>query len=267
MSIILGPGAEVRLMKKDRGGLPVALILAGGLGTRLRAAYTAGPKSMAPVGGRPFLDFLLSWLRSEDVKEVILCVGYKRAHIQKYVGKGRKWGLRVRYSIEKELLGTGGALKNAERLIPGTTLLLMNGDTFLAVNLRDLIQFHRSRDALATLAMVNVGNDKRYGSLCIDGENRITAFNEKGEGYASNKARKGIRSINAGVYVLEKKLLREIGCGRPMSLEKEVFPRLVASKKVYGFMRDVYFVDIGIPEDLRRAQHELPERFGINDSR
>src|SRR5215472_17570437 len=90
-----------------------AVILAGGLGLRLRSAYAAGPKSMAPVKGRPFLDYLLSWLQSQGVEEVILCVGYKRSQIQRFVGRGSKWGMCVRYSVEKKLLGTGGALKKA----------------------------------------------------------------------------------------------------------------------------------------------------------
>jgi D-glycero-alpha-D-manno-heptose 1-phosphate guanylyltransferase len=247
--------------------LPAAVVLAGGLGTRLRSAFAAGPKSMAPVGGRPFLDYLLSWLRSEGVKEVILCVGYKRTHIQKYVGKGRKWGLRVKYSIEKKLLGTGGAVKKAERLIPGKVLLVINGDTFLDANLKELTQFHRSRKALATLAVVNVEDVQRYGSLRMDGESRITAFLEKGERDASGKLEEGTRPINGGVYVFEKKLLRAIRPGRPFSLEKNVFPRLVARKQVYGFLKGAYFMDIGVPDDFRRAQSELPKRFRINDPR
>jgi D-glycero-alpha-D-manno-heptose 1-phosphate guanylyltransferase len=234
---------------------------------RLRAAYAAGPKSMAPVAGRPFLDYLLRWLRSQGVKEVILCVGYKRTHIQKYVGKGSKWGLRVKYSIEKEPLGTGGAVKKAERLIPGARVFVINGDTFLSSNLKEMIKFHQSRGALATLAVVKVADHRRYGSLRLDGQGRITAFLEKGDMDASNKSEKGKRPINGGVYVFEKKLLSKIHKIGPVSLEKYLFPQLVTSKnkQVYGFLRDAYFMDIGVPGDLRRAQSELPERFLSND--
>jgi D-glycero-alpha-D-manno-heptose 1-phosphate guanylyltransferase len=260
-------GAKSALTGDKTDNLPAVVILAGGLGTRLRAAYAAGPKSMAPVGGRPFLNYLLEWLQSQSVKQVILCVGYKRTHIQRYVGKGRKWGLRVTYSIEKELLGTGGAVKNAERLIPGKRLLVINGDTFLDVNLKELVQFHRRHEALATLAMVNVVDDQRYGSMRVDGKSRITTFLEKGEMPASNKLEEGSRPINGGVYVFEKKLLNAIRASRPVSLEKKVFPRLVARKQMYGFLRDAYFVDIGVPDDLRRAQNELPKRFRVQDSR
>src|SRR5438093_756867 len=96
---------------REKERLPPVVILAGGLGTRLRSVYAAGPKSMAPVAGRPFLDYLLCWLQSQGVKEVILCVGYKRSHIKRFVGRGRKWGLQANYSIEHTPLGTGGALK------------------------------------------------------------------------------------------------------------------------------------------------------------
>jgi NDP-sugar pyrophosphorylase family protein len=253
--------------RKEDGGLPAAVILAGGLGTRLREAYATGPKCMAPVGGRPFLSYLLTWLKSQGVKEVILCVGYKRTHIQKYVGKGEKWGLRVTYSIEEELLGTGGAVKKAEELISGMRLFVVNGDTFLGVNLREMLKFHRSRGALATLAVVNVADSRRYGSLRLDEEGKITSFLEKGEGDLDHKSNETKKSINGGVYIFEKKLLNHIGARGPISLEKNVLPQMVASKneKVYGLLMDAYFVDIGVPKDLWRAQRELPEQFRVND--
>lgn len=258
------PGADLAGKKQ---ALPAAVILAGGLGTRLREAYATGPKSMAPVAGRPFLGHLLTWLRSQGVTRVILCVGYKRTHIQKYVGKGRKWRMQVTYSIEKELLGTGGALKKAERLVPGASFFVINGDTFLGLNLKEMIQFHLGRRALATLAVVNVPDDQRYGSLRLDDDGRIAAFLERGEKDASRKSDKGMKSINGGVYIFEKKLLSYIGARGQVSLEKNVLPRLVASKKkrVYGFLTSAYFVDIGVPDDLWRAQSELPEQILLDD--
>ncbi len=220
---------------------------------------------MAPVGGRPFLDYVLRWLRSEGVEEVILCVGYKRASIQKHVGGGRKWGLRVRYSIEQKLLGTGGAVKKAEGLISGKRLLVMNGDTLVGVNLRELVKFHRSQRAWATLAVVKVGDDRRYGSLKMDREGRITAFLEKTEGETGKNRKDKRRPINGGVYVFEKKLLSKIQARGPISLEDRVFPWLAAGGRIYGFVSDTYFVDIGVPDDLRRAQNELREQFGVSD--
>lgn len=253
--------------RKEGGGLPAAVILAGGLGTRLRSAYATGPKCMAPVGGRPFLDYLLTWLSSQGVKEVILCVGYKRTHIQKYVGKGRKWGLRVRYSIEEKLLGTGGAVKKAEWLVSGARLFVINGDTFLGVNLRDMFKFHLSRGAQATLAVVNVADDRRYGSLRLDREGKIIAFLEKGKNGSDRNLAEASKPINGGVYIFEKKILSHIRAHESISLEMNVLPNMVADKKrkVYGLLMDAYFVDIGVPDELWRAQRELPERFPVND--
>lgn len=250
---------------RDEERLPPAVVLAGGLGTRLRAAYSAGPKSMAPVGERPFLDYLLRWLRSQGIEQVVLCVGYRRSQIQRYVGVGRKWGLRVRYSVEDELLGTGGAVKKAEKLISGNWMVVVNGDTFLDVNLEELTRIHRNNSALATVAVVKVTDNQRYGSVKLDGEGRIVKFVEKRQGARKNETRK--TAINGGVYVFEKRLLNRVRPGRRISLEKEVFPPLLRSKRVFGVVKEAYFLDIGIPDDLGKAQSELPKRFSIGDTR
>ena len=243
--------------------LPPAVILAGGLGKRLRSSYAAGPKSMAPIAGRPFLDYLLKWLKAEGVEEVVICVGYKRTSIQRYVGKGRKWGLRVSYSIEKELLGTAGAVKNAEPLISTKRLLVLNGDTLVGVKLKSLIEFHQSRPAWATLTTIKVPDHQRYGRIKLDRSHRITAFLEKDGG--ARKASKTIL-ISGGVYVFEKCVLSAIQPCQPTSLEKEVFPQLAAHRRTYGFITDAPFIDIGVPEDFRRAQSELHQRFCLCDS-
>ena len=250
--------------KNKTDSIPAGVILAGGLGTRLRSAYAAGPKSMAPIKGKPFLDYLLTWLRAEGVREVILCVGYKRSQIQRFVGKGHKWGLRVKYSIERELLGTGGAVKRAEQLIAEDRMLVINGDTFVDVNLGELTHFHCSSGALATLAGVKA-DGCRYGSLHVDKTGRITGFSEKARN--NYKVEEENRAINAGVYVFEKRLLRRIRSGRRVSLEREILPSLVKNKKAYGLVKQTYFLDIGVPDDFVRAQTELPKRFRTSDPR
>lgn len=220
---------------------------------------------MAPVRGRPFLDYLLSWLQSEGVGEVILCVGYKRSQIQRFIGRGSKWGMRVKFSVEKKLLGTAGALKKAERLISSQTVLVLNGDTFVDVSLRKLMKFHRSRKAFATLAAARVADKSRYGSLSLNRSGRITAFLEKsGMGVGSEREN---RYINGGIYIFDRKLLGRIRNHGPVSLEKEVFPSLLAEKSAYGFVSDGYFLDIGVPEELRRAQRELPQRIRVSHTR
>ena len=222
---------------------------------------------MAPIERRPFLDYLLSWLQTQGVREVILCVGYKRSHIQRFVGRGSKWGMRVKYSVERELLGTAGALKRAGRLIFAKTMLVMNGDTFLDVSLRELMEFHQRRKAFVTLATARVADSSRYGSLCLDRRNRITAFLEKSRKDQYFRSEKENCQINGGIYVFDRKLLRKIRNNGRVSLEKEVFPSLLTKKNVYAFTSDAYFLDIGIPEELRRAQRELPQRICVSHPR
>jgi D-glycero-alpha-D-manno-heptose 1-phosphate guanylyltransferase len=246
---------------------PTVLILAGGLGERLRSTYSAGPKSLAPVGRRPFLDYLLEWLRGEGAQEIILCVGFKRSLIQRYVGSGRKWGLRVRYSIEKKLLGTAGAVKKGGKILGGTSMFVLNGDTFLDVNLRKMSAFHRAQKGWVTLAVARVADVSRFGTLRLDAHGRITTFSEKSASCANGTSSRLNWSINGGVYLIEKKVLKSIPSHRQVSLEKEVFPRLLLKRVLFGFATDGYFLDIGVPNDFRRAQSELPERFRIYDSR
>lgn len=215
---------------------------------------------MAPIGDRPFLDYLLGWLRSEGVHRVVLCVGYKRTQIQRFVGNGGRWNLQVAYAVEKELLGTGGAIKNAETLIDTDNVFVVNGDTMLDVSLKDLNDFHRDRKGWLTVAAVKVPQQDRYGTLEFGRGGNVTGFTEKG--VARHRTR-GRHTINGGVYVLKTKLLKTIQGQGPISLEKHIFPKLAAKGRAYGYVTNSYFVDIGIPKDFRRAKVELPKRFGL----
>jgi len=240
-----------------------ALILAGGLGTRLRAAFDSGPKSMAPVGERHFLEYLLLWLRSAGIRDLILCVGYKKDQIQDWLGDGSNWGLHVRYSEEKKLLGTAGALKHAERMISMPLCLVVNGDSFLNVDLREMYRFHLMHRALATIAVARVRNSARYGTVELDRKERIMTFREKKKGTIGKAASASpgrFQLINGGIYLLEKPFFDVIPPRKAMSLEKEIFPSLVG-KDLYGFVTRGYFIDIGVPEDFARAQTELHKRF------
>jgi NDP-sugar pyrophosphorylase family protein len=224
------------LTKNTSEKFPVALILAGGLGKRLRSAYAAGPKAMAPVGTRPFLDYLLHWLRAEGVQEVILCVGYMRSSIERHVGSGRKWGLRVKYSIDRKLLGTAGALKKAGAMLGSNRAFVINGDTFLDVNLREMSAFHRDRRAWATLAVAKVTDARPFGTLRLDSRDRITLFLEKSAGDRNDACARSKWQINGGVYLIEKKLLGGItGVAR----EGSVSP--FASKEENVWIRDRWF--------------------------
>jgi len=237
--------------------IPV-LILAGGLGTRLRSVFDSGPKSMAPIGGRPFLEYLFLQIRRGDFHNVLLCVGYGRRQIEEWAGDGTKWGFRLRYSVEPEPRGTAGAVKLAAKLIDNDVFLVLNGDSFLAVDLQELVQEHIRCEPLATIALAKVRDSKRYGTVDLGSQGRIRSFLEKNTSTVGNSS--GWHLVNGGVYVFQKHALNIVPDRGAISLEREVFPRLLENG-MRGFVTDGYFIDIGLPDDFKRAQVELPARF------
>jgi len=237
-----------------------AVILAGGLGTRLRPVFDQGPKCMAPVGGRPFLEYLVYRLAAAGIKDVVLCIGYLGEQIQDYFGDGSARGLNFRYAIEHQLLGTAGAVKNAESWLQQKTCFVFNGDSFLDVDLAGMLAFHRARKALVTIALARCSDPARYGQVLLNAEGAVTAFVEKD---AANPAAAGEAEchINGGVYVLSPGVLEHIPAGQVVSWEKDVFPRLIGAG-LYGYSGAGYFIDIGVPADFQRAQTELVHRLG-----
>jgi mannose-1-phosphate guanylyltransferase len=223
-----------------------ALILVGGLGTRLRPAIgTDTPKPMADVAGRPFLAYLLAQLRRDGFGRVVLATGHGAEAVERYFGTGESPNQTITYSSEPAPLGTGGALRYARPRLHGDRVLVMNGDSFLEARLGDLVDAHaRARRAnpalLASLCLARVDDPGRYGAVECDADGTIRRFREK-----SADAPAGL--INAGIYVVERALIDGIPEGRPVSLEREVFPAL-ADGRLHGVELTGSFVDIGIPE-------------------
>jgi NDP-sugar pyrophosphorylase family protein len=223
-----------------------AVLLVGGLGTRLRSSVPSAPKALAPVGDRPFLELLIRQLREQGIRHLVMCTGYLADQIEGKFGDGRDLGVVVEYSKEAQPLGTAGALKFAEtHLQSGAEFLVMNGDSFLETDLGQLVRFHRTHGGLATVAVVPVENAGRYGTVRSDSSHRVTAFSEK-----TGNASRGL--INAGVYVFSRALLDQIPAG-PASLEKDVFPKIL-DQGVYAAEQHGMFIDIGTPGDYARAQ-------------
>jgi D-glycero-alpha-D-manno-heptose 1-phosphate guanylyltransferase len=230
-----------------------AFVLCGGAGTRLRAVLADQPKSMALISGTPFLQLLLDRLRCQGVGDVILGTGYMAEKIEGYFDCGNKFAVRIRYSREDEPLGTGGALKLAEPLISDPVLVL-NGDSYVEWKLVPMLELFTAKDAVLVIVLQAVADVTRYGSVALDRDGRITQFLEKG-------ARGGPGLINAGVYLLRKQIVCDLPAGRAVSLEREVFPRLL-DRGVYGLISTGLFIDIGIPDDFKRAQTVLASRVG-----
>lgn len=220
-------------------------ILAGGLGTRLRPAVGDLPKAMAPVQGRPFLAYLLDLLHSQGFHDFVLCVGYRHEAIQAHFGTGTELGITIRYSVETEPLGTGGALWTARDLL-GPTFLVLNGDTYLDTDYDRLVQAHREQPAALTLGLVTVPDAGRYGTVTLDTAGYVTRFAEK------SPADPGPGLVNAGVYVGSPALFAEFPPQRPLSLERDVFPRLVTRRLLRGLPVVGEMIDIGTPESYEQ---------------
>jgi len=241
----VNPGAINRRVPEAFEQVP-AVLLVGGLGTRLQAVLPSTPKPLAPVGGVPFLELLVLQVRSQGIRRLVLCTGHRAEQIEEVFGDGRKWDMAIEYSRESRPLGTAGALKFAERLLmPWAEFLVMNGDSFLELDFPKFELFHREHGGLLSMAVRKVPDASRYGTVRLDARQRVVGFIEK-----NNIGAPGI--VNGGVYLFERTVLEHIPDG-PASLEKDIFPRLL-DYGVYAAEQDGMFIDIGTPEDYARAQ-------------
>ena len=248
-----------------------AILLCGGMGTRLRSVVSDRPKPMADICGKPFLQYLLEMLRDKGITEVIFALGYMGEMIEEYFQDGSAFGLKIAYSYEEEPLGTGGAIRNALPKILEEEVLVLNADTYFPMDYQGLLRFHQENDGDFSLATRAIEDISRYGAVRRDPAGRILAWNEKlgdggqqpGEGSkqpiegnaqqaasASPKSLSG--EINGGIYVMKKSLIAEIPEGK-QSLEQDCIPKwLSEGKRIFGLPFHGYFMDIGIPEDYQQ---------------
>lgn len=229
-----------------------AIVLAGGLGTRLREVIGDFPKPMAGISGKPFLEYLLTYLGSQGVKRIILSIGYKGEQIEEYF-KGSFRGIEIQYSKEEEPLGTGGGIKLASKRVESDRCFILNGDSFYDVQLDELEALHLGSGSLLSLSLKPMKKFDRYGTVETNDEGRIIAFKEK------QALETGL--INGGVYCCEKNIWDSLETPEKFSFEKDLLEKYHSQKSFYGFSFDKYFIDIGIPEDYERAQKEIPEKI------
>lgn len=225
------------------------IILAGGLGTRLRSVISDVPKCMAPVAGKPFLWYLLKYLSHFDIEKVILSVGYLRNFIIEWIDEnGNGFPFEFDYAIEATPLGTGGGIKLALDKCSSSDIIILNGDTFFNVDLDELYGQHRLHPDSITLALKPMECFDRYGNVRVNG-NLIVDFEEK------RYCEKGL--INGGVYVINKSENLFKGLPKKFSFETDVLQPQCVGGNLYGIIQDGYFIDIGIPEDYKRANKEF----------
>lgn len=229
-----------------------ALILAGGEGTRLRPLTTTVPKPVVPLVDRPFIAFMLQWLREHGVDDVVMSCGHLAAGVRNVLGDGSAYEIRLRYMEEQEPLGTGGALKYAEPLLDDRFLML-NGDVLSDIDLTEQIAQHERTGAKATLALTPVEDPSAYGLVRTDGEGEVSEFVEK-----PSPDQIDTNNISAGAYVLEKSVLDLLAPDEPASIERDVFPRLVG-EGLYGYVSDRYWLDIGTPQRYLEATFDILE--------
>lgn len=227
-----------------------ALVLAGGEGTRLRPLTYTTPKPVMPLAGRPFLSFMLDWLKRHGVTEVILSCGFMSDGVRAVLGDIYE-GMRLRYVVEQEPLGTAGPVRLAlDEGLLDDSLFVLNGDVLNDMDLTAQLAWHTRAGARATLALIEVQDTASYGVVPTDAEGRVEEFLEKSDGPAPTNR------INAGAYVIEREVIEALPAGRAVSFEREVFPALVG-EGLYGFHAEGYWIDIGTPERYLEATYDL----------
>jgi len=226
-----------------------AIILAGGLGTRLRDAVPELPKCMAPVAGRPFIHYVTDYFRKTGIEHFIFALGYKSDYFDEFFAAAFPAGNGLTYSVslEQEPLGTGGAIRQACTLAKTETTLILNGDTFFRIDLAALSAFHREKDADCSLCLKPMKDFDRFGVVELDERQQVVNFREK-QHYASGL-------INGGVYALNTRRFSDEDLPQKFSFEKDYLEK--GTRSLYGIVQDNYFIDIGIPEDYRRVQEEI----------
>jgi len=227
---------------------PQAIILAGGLGTRLRSSVPDLPKCMAPVNGKPFLSYLIEYLTSQGIDQFIFSLGYMHEVIEQWLRKQYP-SLKYECSIEEVPLGTGGAIKVASEKASTNSLLVVNGDTIFKIDVWKLLSFYDVNEADCVLSLKPMKNFERYGVVELNDDFSVRSFHEK------KHYEEGL--INGGVYALNKERFLDEDLPGKFSFEKDYLEKYYKDRKIFGLVQDEYFIDIGVPEDYQKAQVEL----------
>jgi len=229
-----------------------AILLVGGFGTRLRPLTNHRPKPMLPIASLPVTEHQLAMAKRAGIKRIVLATSYMSEVFIPYFGDGSKWGMEIKYAVEKEPLGTGGAIRNAAKELSGDSqVVIFNGDVLSSHNLKGQLDLHINSGADVTLHLTPVEDARAYGCVPTDSEGRVTAFLEKMDNPITN-------TINAGCYVFDKSVIDSIPENEVISVERETFPQLIeAGKKVMGFVEKAYWLDIGTPNALLKGSRDL----------
>jgi mannose-1-phosphate guanylyltransferase len=237
--------------------MSVAILLVGGFGTRLMPLTKNTPKPMLTVAGVPVTEHQIAMAKSAGITEIVLATSYLSEVFTPYFGDGSKWGIKIKYAVEKVPLGTGGAIRNAAKLLETNgPVVVLNGDVLSSHNLAEQIRQHEAHHADVTLHLTEVQDARAFGCVPTDSNGRVTAFLEKMENPVTNQ-------INAGCYIFNPRVISTIPLGAVVSVERETFPDLVSSgAKVFGYVENAYWLDIGTPRALLKASIDIVKRNG-----
>jgi len=227
-----------------------AVILAGGLGTRLRPYTKSLPKPMLPLGGKPILEYEIEWARKNGIKEIVLCVSYLRNKIEDYFGDGKKFGVKIEYAISKKPLATAGQLKTAEKFIDDTFVCLY-GDSIYNFSLRNMIKHHKKSKANVTMSLFDYRFNLKYGVIDTKKSGQVTAWNEKPEFSAK---------INIGCYVMEPEVLKLIPKNKEYGMDDVIRKVLSRKKKVSSVTSKNGFIDIGDKDTYEKTNEEYSKK-------
>lgn len=228
-----------------------AVVLVGGKGTRLRPLTLSAPKPMLPTAGLPFLTHLLSRIKAAGITDVVLGTSFKAPVFSDYYGDGADLGINLSYVTETEPLGTGGGIRNVLDRLTAPDILVFNGDVLGGTDVREVLNTHRETGADVTLHLVRVSDPRAFGCVPTDDDGRVTAFLEKTQDPPTDQ-------INAGTYVFRREIIEKIPGGRPVSVEREVFPGLLADgRHIQAHVDAAYWRDMGTPEDFVRGSADL----------
>ena len=232
--------------------MAVGILLVGGFGTRLKPLTDEYPKPMLPVAGLPVTEHQILAAKKAGIHTLVLATSYLAEIFTPYFGDGSKWGMKILYAVEKEPLGTGGAIANAAQLLGrDEPIVIFNGDVLSRHSIADQIAFHESKQADATLHLIDVADARAFGCVPTDTDGRVTAFLEKMDNPVTN-------SINAGCYIFNPAIIDQIPLGKVVSVERETFPGLVASgRPVFGYKEQSYWLDVGTPAALFKGSRDL----------
>lgn len=234
--------------------MAVGILLVGGFGTRLKPLTDESPKPMLPVAGLPVTEHQILAAKRAGIHTLVLATSYLADVFTPYFGDGAKWGIKILYAVEKEPLGTGGAIRNAAELLGrDEPVVIFNGDVLSRHSIADQIAFHLENKADVTLHLIDVEDARAFGCVPTDSEGRVTAFLEKMDNPVTN-------SINAGCYVFSPSVIDQIPLGKVVSVERETFPALVSSgRPVFGYKEQSYWLDVGTPAALFKGSRDLVE--------